>query len=60
MTLAVVWAFTQAPLALVAALRETSVLFAILLARLMLKEPVGRRGWTAAAPILAGIVLMRV
>jgi drug/metabolite transporter (DMT)-like permease len=56
----VVWAFTQAPLALVAALRETSVLFAMLLARLVLKEPIGARGWAAAALIVAGIALMRV
>ena len=56
----VVWAFTQAPLALVASLRETSVLFAMLLAALLLKEPVGARGWAAAALIVGGILLMRL
>lgn len=56
----VVWAFTQAPLALVAALRETSVLFAMLLGALMLKERVGPARWAAAALILAGIALMRL
>jgi drug/metabolite transporter (DMT)-like permease len=56
----VVWAFTQAPLALVAALRETSVLFAILIAAFVLKERVGALRWTAAGLILAGIVLMRL
>jgi hypothetical protein len=34
------WAMTQAPLAVVAALRETSILFGALLAFLMLKEKV--------------------
>lgn len=55
----VVWAFTQAPLALVAALRETSVLFAMLLGALVLNERIGPLRWSAAALILGGIVLMR-
>ena len=54
-----IWAFTQAPLAMVAALRETSVLFAMLIAALLLKERVGPRRWAAAALILAGVALMR-
>jgi drug/metabolite transporter (DMT)-like permease len=54
-----IWAFTRAPLAPVAALRETSVLFAMLIAFLVLKEKVGPWRWAAAASILAGIVLMR-
>ena len=54
-----VWAFTRAPLAMVAALRETSVLFAMLIAAFVLKEPVAPRRWAAAGLILAGIVLMR-
>ena len=56
----VVWAFTQAPLALVAALRETSVLFAMLIAAVFLKEPVPPRRWAAAGLIVAGIALMRL
>jgi drug/metabolite transporter (DMT)-like permease len=56
----VVWAFTQAPLALVAALRETSVLFAMLIAALLLGERVGARRWAAGGLIVAGLVLMRV
>jgi drug/metabolite transporter (DMT)-like permease len=55
-----VWAFTQAPLALVAALRETSVLFALLIAFFLLGERVGPRRWAAAALIVAGVILMRV
>lgn len=55
-----IWAFTQAPLAMVAALRETSVLFAMLIAALLLKERLTPRRWAAGALILAGVVLMRV
>jgi drug/metabolite transporter (DMT)-like permease len=55
-----IWAFTRAPLAMVAALRETSVLFAMLIAFFLLKEKVERRRWIAAALIVTGIVLMRV
>lgn len=54
-----VWAFTKAPLALVAALRETSVLFAMLIAAFHLKERVAPQRWAAAGLILAGIVMMR-
>jgi drug/metabolite transporter (DMT)-like permease len=54
-----IWAFTQAPLAMVAALRETSVLFALLIACFLLGERVGALRWAAAALIVAGIVLMR-
>jgi drug/metabolite transporter (DMT)-like permease len=55
-----VWAFTQAPIALVAALRETSVLFALLIAVIFLKERVGPGRIAAACLITCGIVLMRV
>ena len=55
-----VWAFTQAPLAMVAALRETSVLFAMLIGAWLLKERQTGRRWAAGALILAGVVLMRV
>jgi drug/metabolite transporter (DMT)-like permease len=55
-----IWAFTLAPLAMVAALRETSVLFAMLIAALWLKEGLSLRRWAAGGLILAGVVLMRV
>jgi drug/metabolite transporter (DMT)-like permease len=55
-----IWAFTRAPVALVAALRETSVLFAMLIAVLILKEPAGRWRWAAAMLIAGGVVLLRV
>ncbi len=54
-----IWAFTLAPIALVAALRETSVLFAMLIAVFFLGEKASPQRWAAAALILAGIVLMR-
>ena len=56
----VIWAFTQAPIALVAALRETSVLFAMLIAVTFLGERAGPWRWTAAGLIVSGIVLMRL
>jgi drug/metabolite transporter (DMT)-like permease len=55
-----VWAFTRAPIALVAALRETSVLFAMLIAILFLKETSTHWRWAAAGSIGAGVVLMRL
>jgi drug/metabolite transporter (DMT)-like permease len=56
----VIWAFTQAPVAMVAALRETSVLFAVLIAALVLKERVGAQRWAAALLIAGGVVAMRL
>lgn len=54
------WAFTRAPVALVAALRETSVLFAMLIGVVLLKEQAGRWRWAAALAIGAGVVVMRL
>jgi drug/metabolite transporter (DMT)-like permease len=54
-----IWGFTQAPLAMVAALRETSVLFAMLIGAVWLKEKLTARRWAAGALILAGVALMR-
>jgi drug/metabolite transporter (DMT)-like permease len=55
-----IWAFTVAPIALVAALRETSVLFAMLIAVFLLGEKASVQRWFAAGLILIGIVLMRL
>jgi drug/metabolite transporter (DMT)-like permease len=55
-----IWAFTLTPIALVAALRETSVLFAMLIAVFWLGEKASPQRWLAAGLILAGIVLMRL
>ncbi|WP_176085222.1 DMT family transporter [Martelella sp. HB161492] len=56
----VVWAFTVAPIALVAALRETSILFATLIAAFLLNEKVNRWRWLSALLIAAGVVVMKV
>ena len=54
------WAMTRAPVALVAALRETSVLFALLIARAVLGERFGPARWAGAASIVAGVVALRL
>jgi drug/metabolite transporter (DMT)-like permease len=55
-----IWAMTKAPIALVAALRETSVLFAAVIAVVVLKEPLQRPRIIAAVMIVAGLVLIRL
>ena len=54
-----IWAMTVAPIALVAALRETSVLFAALLGTLVLREPVLPVRLLAALLVVAGALLLR-
>ncbi|ATL97296.1 hypothetical protein CK910_01485 [Aeromonas sp. CA23] len=56
----VIWAMTQAPIGLVAALRESSVLFAMLLSWCWLGEKLGRVRLWAALVILCGILLIRL
>ncbi|HEY5984992.1 MAG TPA: DMT family transporter [Streptosporangiaceae bacterium] len=55
---AVLWAQTRAPLAEVAAVRETSVIFAALIGMLFLRERFGPRRLAAAIVIATGIVLI--
>jgi len=57
---AALWAMTQAPVAPVAALRETSTLFGLVLARVLLGERPGAVGWIAAGAIAAGAALLRL
>ena len=54
------WAMTQAPLAVVAALRETSILFGALIAAIFLKERVTPLRVLAACGIAAGAILLRL
>ena len=54
-----IWAFTQAPIALVAALRESSILVAVLIGWLALGERVAPTRAAAALAIVAGLVLLR-
>ena len=56
----VMWAFTVAPIALVAALRETSIVFATLIAALLIRENVSTWRWLSAGCIVAGAILMRI
>jgi drug/metabolite transporter (DMT)-like permease len=56
----VLWAQTRAPLAEVAAIRETSVVFAALIGVAVLGEDFGRRRVAAAVVIATGIVLIGI
>jgi drug/metabolite transporter (DMT)-like permease len=56
----VVWAMTTAPIALVGALRETSILFAMLIGWRMFGERLGPDKAVAGGLILMGVALMRV
>jgi drug/metabolite transporter (DMT)-like permease len=53
------WAMTVAPVAVVAALRETSILFGTLIAGLVLKERIGVRRIVPACIIAASAALLR-
>lgn len=56
----VLWAFAQAPVALVAALRETSIVFALLLGAVFLKERLTRTKLIAVVLIAAGAVCLKL
>ncbi|MFO0987305.1 MAG: EamA family transporter [Alphaproteobacteria bacterium] len=53
-----IWALASGPIAHVAAVRESSVLFAAAMGALLLGEPFGRLRIVAAAIIVCGLVLM--
>ncbi len=56
---AVIWAMTVAPAALVAALRETSIVFAVLFGVLFLNEKLNLARLAATFTTLAGVVLLK-
>jgi drug/metabolite transporter (DMT)-like permease len=56
----VLWAMTLAPIALVASLRETSVLFGAMIAVLVLREPLRTARVAAAILIVCGLFLIRL
>lgn len=56
----VIWAMTKAPIALVAGLRETSVLFGSAIAVIVLREKLRPMRIIAACIIVAGLILMRL
>jgi drug/metabolite transporter (DMT)-like permease len=55
----VIWAMTRAPIAAIAALRETSVVFAAIIGVVALREPFHAQRAVAVLVILAGIILLR-
>lgn len=55
-----VWAMTQAPIALVAAIRETSILFAVLIGWLVLRERMSPAKALSVLMIAAGVALTRL
>jgi len=55
-----IWAMTVAPIALVAALRESSILFAVLIGWLIFGERMRPEKALAAVLILTGVVLTRL
>ena len=54
------WAMTRAPVAIVAALRETSVIFAALIGAWWLKEGHLRERMAGAAAVLAGLIALKL
>jgi len=56
----VLWAMTQAPIAAVAALRETSVIFAAVIGSVLLKEQMGGLRIAGAAVVACGIAALRL
>ncbi len=56
----VTWAFTMAPIPLVTALRETSIVFALMLSVLVLKERLNIMKALATAATLLGVILLRI
>lgn len=54
------WAMTRAPVAMVAALREVSVLFAVVIGALVLGEALTRRRIVGALVIIGGVMALRL
>jgi drug/metabolite transporter (DMT)-like permease len=54
------WAMTRAPVATIAALRETSILFATAIAALVLRERISPARLSAVALVACGAVVMRL
>ena len=54
-----VWAMTKAPVALVASLRETSVLFATLIGARLLLERLSPRRWAGVFAVVLGVLALK-
>ena len=55
----IIWALALAPMAMVSALRETSVLFAALISTFLLKEGFGAWRFVSAGLVTLGLILSR-
>ena len=56
----VLWAMTRAPVAAVAALRETSVLFAAIIGAVLLKEKLGPGRLAGAVGVVLGVAALKL
>jgi drug/metabolite transporter (DMT)-like permease len=56
----VIWAFTQAPIALVSALRETGIVFAVIIGVVFLKERLSLARLASIATTLVGTTILKV
>ncbi|MFC4624179.1 EamA family transporter [Daeguia caeni] len=56
----ILWAMTMAPIAIVSAVRETAILFAMLISVVILKEKVGLYRGLAAVLIVIGALVLRL
>ncbi len=54
-----IWSLGRAPVALVVSLRETSMLFAVAIGAVLLRERVGAWRWLAVAIVFVGALLIR-
>jgi drug/metabolite transporter (DMT)-like permease len=54
------WAMTRAPIAIVAVLRETSVIFAAVIAAVVLKEKFTRRRLAATGAVMVGLIALKL
>jgi drug/metabolite transporter (DMT)-like permease len=55
-----IWAMSVAPIAIIAALRETSVLFGAAIAVTVLREPLRAARVAAASLVAAGLAMIRM
>jgi len=56
----VIWALTLAPIAMVSALRETGVVFAVVIGVVFLKEPVNLSRLASIATTLLGTTILKL
>ena len=57
--IAVVWGFTKAPIPIITALRETSIIFALLIGALLLNEKFTLLKTFAVLSIFFGVILLQ-